>query len=1402
MVSRVSLLCRSRPIALKLITYPRYVVSTSRRSPVDWSTISSEPSSSTGKLISKPDEQQQVFIGIFPASHIYFRDELSDAEGRLAEIVSSLQEAHAQAQAQAQTHAQGGGSGSGGNGSVVGSSASGSGARTPDGLINNGHGLGNNGANNGGHGGILPPAGGTLPPGIDLFAAWNRDKIFESLRERDEICTGGGASAITTNALPLDDSDAVSTARRSFKSFKLDPPPDQAPSSTRARLPVYPASIRSASPTDSQILKPLPPRPSLKSGDDTASGAAQPIIDELASALREWHGFMFQYLARRDYRMFHVVREHIEVLHLGRRQLLSQTLSSEETLNLRRECVARLVSGNVVQGLDVIVRHPTWGGLVSVDVSISEGNGAPTSGGGAGGAGAAGSATGDGVDTRNWVSAVRMYAMQVSLAYIDVSPTAHPYRLPQLGGSIDYATNTLVPTPTQAHSAFPEYLRTQRGLSVSRGGSGPGASVTVAGGVGSATKLSASGRTTSIADSPQFPHFSQTEASTQLLAHIQPHAPTRRPKFYHVFLDLRAFVATPCAPGETVELLFSLYNKAEARFVSEEFCAVLNHNGVLARDPSPAARIRTLFTDLIQGDAQDPIFLVCQIVRNGGMKLGGGNHQQHQNIGAGTASDSGQGGRRTSDHSMRGWTSTSTDRQASNTMLSDPALLSDPYPTSNSNSSPLSFRRPFGCAVLELTQLNAMASEQTEVSSTREHTMPIWVPTDEATFSMLHQDILNGKTREYQKSPRYVLFSTFVTFSRVLQETLTECPNPYLRWPPLPRAEMMAVSIKVFYGDAATVVRENTSLLQDTPLSLRLGFPDVVFPGDVRNELYIKLWSGDFSASQTSVARRSVPYIARLGNTSGNVQVSVEVRNQHGRAIERVISQCSGEPEMTTFNSMVFERTTQPTFGELIKIKLPLEGAQQWHLFFTFRQRRNGRDRMLSMGSSGRNGNSGGNAAGGTDVLERPFAFAFLPLFPDGRAFLEDGSHSLVLYRADRLSQISADMYINATACLPPSLRADQLAVPVEMQRLAPAMRDTLIIRSSLVSTKFTQNGVLLSLLNWEKISDKEFLATILTKFTFVGEVEIVKFLRDIFDSLFAILASHNNQTGEMDHLVFNALVTVLGIVQDRRFSNFQPVLDEYIEKHFSCASSASHMIHSMNQLLQDPTSPVTASSLRAALKVWHYIFKFIARSRELQKVKEIGMGGGATADHLEGTFKRELREHLSQVNRMMATATPASIIGTQTIALQHFTSILPELVKVFTTIELVTIATSFASSIALAKGRIAIWKLIMYLQIVKGFLFDIPESRSLLVESVVIWIKPYFGKFDEYAQISPGDTDSARDAARMTWLESIRLSVTVVAVMLDKLQQSLVQPSVVSDRIALRREQYNIEYLLSLLPR
>lgn len=595
---------------------------------------------------------------------------------------------------------------------------------------------------------------------------------------------------------------------------------------------------------------------------------------------------------------------------------------------------------------------------------------------------------------------------------------------------------------------------------------------------------------------------------------------------------------------------------------------------------------------------------------------------------------------------------------------------------------------------------------------------------------------------------------------------------------------MIAVSIKVLRGNADTIVKENPSLLQEVPLTSPLGFPDVVFPGDFRNEVYIKLWSGEFFTGAAAKTRMSlIP-----GTTAGpfNVQVTIEVRNSEG-VVERVISVGSGEPPMTQFKSMVFHRNNSPTYGELIKLLLPNDVPVKYHLFFTFRHRPS-------------NAKLTSNNRYSLDGSDKPFAFAYLPLFPDSRAFVQDGSHSLVLYRADKYPQISPNDYYGAPAILPSGQRTEALIIPPQIQRTAVPIRDGLVIRSYLCSTKYTQNVVLLGLLHWENLANHDELVTVLSKFPFVGEVEIVKFLSDIFNALYAILVSQNNVNGNLDDLIFNALVAVLGIVQDHRFSNFQPVLDVYIENHFSCSAAASHLLQSMDRLISNPSSPDNAQPLRSALKVWHYIFKFIARSRELQKTTNQQTMGQAYADQAEASFKREVSAHLTYVNLMMSSPTPSSIIGTQTIALQNFTSILPDLAKIYTTVELVSVVTSFANSIQTVKGKIVIWKLIMYLQLVKGFLFDLPQSRTLLVESIVEWIKPHFGKFDDY-----GDTDeieSNRYNPRIDWLQSIRLCVTIISIMLDKLQTGLVNQEVLSDPKHYRQEQEHVEFLLHFIPR
>lgn len=155
-----------------------------------------------------------------------------------------------------------------------------------------------------------------------------------------------------------------------------------------------------------------------------------------------------------------------------------------------------------------------------------------------------------------------------------------------------------------------------------------------------------------------------------------------------------------------------------------------------------------------------------------------------------------------------------------------------------------------------------------------------------------------------------------------------------------------------------------------------------------------------------------------------------------------------------------------------------------------------------------------------------------------------------------------------------------------------------------------------------------------------------------------------------MDSLVFQGIVHVFSFIGDRRFNNFkvrsrppfppaltdffrpsQPVLDLYISQHFTGSTAASHIISSLQRLLRAPTDPENATTLRSAIKVWKWLFKLVVRSREIQRSK--GLGSGVTSGHLEASFKSDLSSLLNQVNSLMRSTTPTSIIGTQTLVVQ-----------------------------------------------------------------------------------------------------------------------------------------------------
>ncbi|KAH8918163.1 hypothetical protein BT69DRAFT_1354118 [Atractiella rhizophila] len=1206
--------------------YRGYVVSSYRPSSSLPTSSLSDPSisslSATRLAPSNPAEEPQVFVGIFPSTHVQIREELEDAERRLEELAAQVQ-----GQEKEEKRVERSGS--------------------------------------------VRRVNGVAP--------------MEPLKEEEEEDL---ASAVTPSFPSL-------ASRRTSKALI---PSNRSSISAFSQLlngsanaANQPGRAYSGVEDETFEQRPPPPLPSLKCGDETLSGFSEPLVDEIACALREWSSLLFTHLHRREYALFNLVRGHIEALHTGRKHLLSGSLGTEEVMRLRRECVRRLVRGNVCQGLEVIVRHPVWGALVTVDTTDDSGKfpeGAEEE-----------------VDERSWVSAIRMYAMQVALAYgvgLEDGETGGA------GGRERDAAPTSMNAAVLNTSASNPRLALPNEVGAKRRG-----------------KVGWKGRNESI--DTILPTSKDKNTGKE-----------DRAKFNHAFLDVRAFVGSLASAGELVELYFSLYNKSDSRFLTEEFCVVLNHHGAPAREAEGRlGMLRTLFRDLSSHDLMDQIFLVCKVVKNGGMKVEKNPTGLVANGGGG-----GGNGMLAPPQPTNGGETASFDSNITMAFNS-----TGPSMVNTSRTGAQTFRRPFGCAVLEISQFNKHGSASVgESLAGKEHSMPIFVPANEAAFSTLHEDIIASRIKEIEKSPR---------------------------------AESVVVSVRIFHGEAEQIVKENPSLLQDAPLTQRLGFPDVVFPGDQRNEVYIKLWSGDFTSG--SGGQGGLRFSRMMDNAAGgtrNIEVSAEVRKRDGGVLDRAISRGTGEPRVSQYNSMVFKGNNIPTWGELMKLDIPMELMEICHLFFTFRNR----NPKSSSSSS----------------VEKPFGFAYLPLFPDGPAFIADGSHPLVIYKYER-QYATPQVYFQAPYLANPG---QMPTIPPSVSKALSPLRDSMVIRSFLCSTKYTQNEVLLKVLNWEKqlLGNADELKTTLTKLRFCSEVEVCKFLRNIFDALFGILSSVQNQAGEVDDLVFNAFVTILGIVSDRRFSNFRPVLDVYVERHFSNSTAWSHILKSLSHLLSDPAGTEAGQTLRSAIKVWHYLFKFVVRSREIQKSKDVGMG--VTADHLQSKFKQQLSDLLSDVNGLMRAMSPNSIIGTQTLAVQHFAAIIPDLKKCFTDEELVDIVVAFGDAIVGQKGKIVIWKLLFQTQLINSILFEPPASRATLVPNIVRWIKGHLGRFDELSMTSPKDTEATKDAARVGWLEGVRLGVATIAAMLDRLHEALIDPVIRNNRSLLGQEQDNVEYVLGLLPR
>ncbi|KAK4656261.1 Deoxycytidine kinase 1 [Podospora pseudocomata] len=574
----------------------------------------------------------------------------------------------------------------------------------------------------------------------------------------------------------------------------------------------------------------------------------------------------------------------------------------------------------------------------------------------------------------------------------------------------------------------------------------------------------------------------------------------------------------------------------------------------------------------------------------------------------------------------------------------------------------------------------------------------------------------------------------------VIREVLDSKPGSYEK---SRRAERLQVHLRAFNNpDADVLIKATPTVLAGICKTNKMGFSGA--PTKPRSDIYLTIDEAALTR-QTLLSRyRGSP--ASLPNSihGNNLQLTLEVRRHSGERIDNCIFPSSNTECISTWKTAAAERG-EP-WKQTIKLVIAPADVHQAHVVMQL-----------------------------ADAPNSAFAVAYMPLW-DQQAFIHDGSHSLVLYRLDE-NTVSAQQNAQGKGgylSLPFAFRGREehqaeVTGPIAMVR----------VETYLCSTRFSQDKIMLRLLGW-KDSAQEAIPDLLKQFIFVAEIEVVKLLNDVLDALFGILVAYSGND-DYEDLVFTALVRVLDIVHDRRF-NLSPLVDQYAESKFNYPFATPCLVRSFTRLLSKPTEPETARKLRATFKVARHILKFITHARGQQKVKEAGIGITST----NPGFTRHLRSIFKALDAMMRSTAPV-LVGSQTLAVQHFHTWLPELAGLLTTEEILHIAIDFMDSCSMVKGKLVLYKLVLIINYAKLDIFSHPEQRSALSANTVRWIAPHWGYTEEVTE---------------QWKDQVRLCCSVLASQVEHLGPEIPDyiPKIIQSYLALNAIPKKPKDRLSLL--
>jgi dedicator of cytokinesis protein 3 len=538
------------------------------------------------------------------------------------------------------------------------------------------------------------------------------------------------------------------------------------------------------------------------------------------------------------------------------------------------------------------------------------------------------------------------------------------------------------------------------------------------------------------------------------------------------------------------------------------------------------------------------------------------------------------------------------------------------------------FKRPHGVAVHNLGEyLSAKEGDAEE----KELTLKVYQG-EEKDFHQLHEFIIrqSGKYNSLACAPNYGIMT----------------------------------SVKMLHGGLNNIKEENAMLFKNVSLTSKLGFPDVIMPGDVRNDLYLILEKGEFERGGKSVGK--------------NIEVTIVVLDSEKNIIKSCLWGASGQEGASEYNSMIIYHHNSPAWAENARLTLPIDKFAGAHVRLEYRHcsTREKNDKKL-------------------------FGFSFIRLMDKDGAAVQDGQHELYIYKCEDPQKLENCGYLSL-----PAFSKDYEGNHESSGQFSRSHKELVYVRTLLCSTKLTQNVDLLALLRWkshpEKIQDS------LQRVLRLGDEELVKFLQDVLDALFALFSTEDGNSTAHSGLVFHVLVSIFNLLDGSKYQHFKPVLDAYIKNHFAAALVYKGLLTSVQHCADWVLSFEKQEPIQKCYKSLEYIFKLIIQSRLLFS--------RATCGQYEDSFRRDLYSVFSSLNKMLTVNDP-HIINTQVALLLSISAVYEQLIEVLPTIEVTKLAAMLLDAIPKELPVLLVQaKLSCIKNLITSKLFQDDESRNILL--------------------------------------------------------------------------------------